>query len=152
MTRKKISEASAKIRSTTLKTEAFRQRIYRLVQAIPRGLVISYAQLAQLAGEPRWARQVGIALRNAPDTAQMPWHRVVGSQGRIAERKPKHGHAPSADQAQLLQKEGVIFERQRVAVRCFWEPQNDGLALSALLFSEEENGIAHAALKATKPA
>jgi methylated-DNA-protein-cysteine methyltransferase-like protein len=49
---------------------------------VPRGKVITYGQLALLAGFPRAARQVGwIAHAGHPD---LPWQRVVNRSGGLA--------------------------------------------------------------------
>ena len=129
------------------RAEVFRQKVYRLTQAIPEGLVITYGQLAQLAGEPCWVRQVGRALRDAPACLRLPWHRVVKAQGQIAQRQSKHGLMPGVHQVTRLKQEGVVFcspkggkASQRVSASCFWQPENDGLVLQALCLYEEEEG------------
>lgn len=64
-------------------TEArtFRDRVHAIVRAVPRGKVITYGQIALLAGRPRGARQVGwIAHSGGP----APWQRVVNSSGELA--------------------------------------------------------------------
>ena len=59
-------------------------RIWETIRDIPRGSVASYGQIADIAGIPRGARQVGYALRALPDDHDVPWHRVIQSSGRIA--------------------------------------------------------------------
>ena len=59
-------------------------QIYAIVRRIPAGRVASYGQIAELAGLPRRARQVGRALRLAPATLELPWHRVLRADGSIA--------------------------------------------------------------------
>ncbi len=76
------------------------------------GCVATYGQVAQQLGVPRGARAVGWALRALPASreAQVPWHRVVGSGGRISLRP-----GPGAWlQRRLLQAEGVPFRAGRV--------------------------------------
>jgi methylated-DNA-protein-cysteine methyltransferase related protein len=51
------------------------------VRKIPKGKVATYGEVARAAGFPGRARQVVWALR-APARA-LPWHRVVGSGGKI---------------------------------------------------------------------
>ena len=41
-------------------------RIYETIRDIPRGSVASYGQIAEIAGIPRGARQVGWALKQLP--------------------------------------------------------------------------------------
>ena len=53
----------------------FFEKVYEIVNTVPRGCVMSYGQVAALAGSPRMARQVGWALHVCPD--QVPWHRII---------------------------------------------------------------------------
>ena len=61
-------------------------RIYNVVKRIPRGRVASYGQIAELAGIPRHARQVGYALHHLSDDSGVPWQRVLNAAGEIAKR------------------------------------------------------------------
>jgi len=96
----------------------FRDRVYALVATIPRGRVMTYGQLAALAGSPYAARVVGgIAHWGDPD---LPWQRVVKKSGSLAEGYPGglSGHK------QVLEAEGVkVSEDYRVVVeRLLWWP------------------------------
>ncbi len=60
----------------------FAERVFALVAQIPKGRVMTYGQLAALAGNARAARIVGgIAHYGPPD---LPWQRVVNKQGGLA--------------------------------------------------------------------
>jgi len=62
------------------------------VRRVPRGKVVTYGQLALLAGYPRAARQVGwIAHNGGP---RLPWQRVVNRHGGLASgyRGGRAGH------------------------------------------------------------
>lgn len=59
-------------------------RIYRAVRRIPRGRVATYGDIAELAGLPGRARQVGYALHALPSGSTVPWHRVINRAGRIS--------------------------------------------------------------------
>lgn len=61
---------------------SFFEQVYKIVERIPRGCVVSYGQIARMLGAPRAARQVGWAMRHCPD--DLPWQRVVMSDGAIA--------------------------------------------------------------------
>lgn len=60
------------------------ERIYRAVRRIPRGRVATYGDIAELAGLPGRARQVGYALHALPAGSSVPWHRVINRAGRIS--------------------------------------------------------------------
>ena len=53
--------------------------IYRFVNRIPRGRVLSYGDVGQIVGTG--PRQVAAAMRECPEG--LPWHRVVGAGGKI---------------------------------------------------------------------
>lgn len=81
-------------------------RIYDIVKQIPKGSVASYGQVAELAGNKRWARVVGYALHVNPDPLNIPCHRVVTKDGRVSEAFAFGG---SNRQVELLMQEGVTF-------------------------------------------
>lgn len=87
------------------------QLIYATVRQIPKGRVATYGQIAELAGLPRQARQVGYALHALPSRTTVPWHRVVNAQGRISLRT--EGDA-NTTQTLRLQREGVKFSKSGV--------------------------------------
>ena len=60
------------------------RRIWEAILEIPRGAVANYGQIAEIAGIPRGARQVGYALRHSPRGMELPWHRVLTSSGKSA--------------------------------------------------------------------
>lgn len=101
--------------------EELRTRILRIVRSIPRARVISYGEVAWLAGRPRAARLVGRVLAQLPEGSRVPWHRVVNARGEIAlgpGRRPDHG------QRARLEGEGVIFDGRRVDLaRHRWKPR-----------------------------
>lgn len=84
----------------------FTQRVYALVRTIPRGRILSYGEVAALAGKPRAPRAVGGALSAIPDDMEIPWWRVVNSAGRIS-TSPIH-HTAQIQRA-MLEDEGVEF-------------------------------------------
>jgi len=87
--------------------DGFFDRVYAQVKRIPRGRVATYGQVAASLGVPRGARAVGWALRALDPRLdrQVPWHRVVGSGGRIS---PRAGGGPQ-EQRRRLRAEGVRF-------------------------------------------
>jgi len=85
--------------------------IWQVVCAIPRGRVSTYGAVARAAGLPGRARQAGYALRLAPRSLNLPWHRVVAAGGRIAFPRASRAHL---EQAQRLRAEGVRVSNGRV--------------------------------------
>jgi len=86
--------------------------VYASVRAIPRGRVTTYGAIARRLGVARGARAVGWALRALGRSRRppVPWHRVVGSGGRIS---PRDGSG-MAEQRRRLLLEGVRFTGGRV--------------------------------------
>ena len=86
--------------------EGFFERVYTMVEQIPRGMVATYGQIARLIGEPRRARYVGFALHANPRPGIVPCHRVVFADGSLCE-----GFAFGGIDVQrnLLEEEGVRF-------------------------------------------
>ena len=106
----------------------FQSLVWDLVRRIPVGRVATYGQIAMLlppppgvdidayrAFGPRW---VGGAMANCPD--DVPWQRVINSQGKISER-------PGAErQRVLLEEEGVVFVKDKVDLKKFgWKGLDD---------------------------
>ena len=99
--------------------QAYYQQVWDLVRQVPPGMVVTYGQIGQMlprpegvepaeyeAFSPRW---VGGAMAACPD--DVPWQRVVNSQGKISER-------PGAErQRQLLEEEGIVFSRGRIDLK-----------------------------------
>ena len=80
----------------------FSARVYALVAQIPAGRVMTYGQLAALAGNARAARIVGgIAHFGPPD---LPWQRVVNKKGGLAAGY----YGGRAGQKRDLEAEGVV--------------------------------------------
>ena len=97
----------------------FNERVWQLVRQVPRGKVATYGQIALMlpppagvdlesyrAFVPRW---VGGAMAACPD--DVPWQRVINSQGKISER-------PGAEkQRLLLEAEDIEFVKDKVDLK-----------------------------------
>jgi methylated-DNA-protein-cysteine methyltransferase-like protein len=94
----------------------------RVIRRVPPGKVVTYGQVAELAGMPRHARQVGYALAALPPGTTVPWYRVVNATGRISMRRRP---GPELTQRMLLQSEGVRFDGSgRISLRRYqWQPR-----------------------------
>ena len=88
-------------------TESFsvrHQAIYEVVKTIPAGVVATYGQVAAIVG--CGPRLVGYALASLPAGMDVPWQRVINSQGKISIRSDG-GADPR--QRQALIREGIVF-------------------------------------------
>ena len=109
--------------------QAYYQQVWEIVRQIPRGRVATYGQIAKMipppmgvdfetykAFSPRW---VGGAMAACPD--DVPWQRVINSQGKISER------AGAERQRELLEQEGVEFDaKDRVDLKRYgWSGKDD---------------------------
>jgi methylated-DNA-protein-cysteine methyltransferase-like protein len=86
--------------------------LWHVVAAIPRGQVSTYGAVARAAGLPGRARLAGYALKIAPKSMHLPWHRVLGAGGRIVFPRASREHR---EQARRLRAEGITVQNGRVA-------------------------------------
>ena len=112
-------------------SQQFKEQVWQLVRQVPRGKVATYGQIALMlhtpagvdldayrAFGPRW---VGGAMADCPD--DVPWQRVINSQGKISER-------PGAEkQRRLLEEEHVVFVKDRVDLKIYGWDGSGGAAL-----------------------
>src|SRR5688500_1207340 len=109
--------------------QAFYEQVWNIVRQIPYGKVAAYGQIAKMITPPngveiesyadiapRWG---GGDMANCPD--DVPWERVINSQGKISEREG------AARQRLLLEEEGVQFDaKDRVDMKKYgWTGKKD---------------------------
>lgn len=92
------------------------EQVWVLVRQIPYGRVATYGQITKLLSQPEGistddyqmsaSRWVGLAMAACLD--DVPWQRVINSQGKISHR-PEAGK-----QKQLLEEEGVLFSKGKL--------------------------------------
>lgn len=87
--------------------DIFKNTVYKICRSIPKGKVVTYGQLARLAGKPKAARAVGSFMKNNPNAPIVPCHRVVASDGNLTGYS---GAGGVAQKKKMLQKEGVLFK------------------------------------------
>ncbi len=83
-------------------------RIYTIVRQIPPGQVATYGQIAKIEGTVT-ARMVGYAMSAVNEQHDVPWQRVINSQGRLSDRK---GGGGFDHQRRCLEAEGVFFDHR----------------------------------------
>ncbi|MGE4554743.1 MAG: MGMT family protein [Candidatus Paceibacterota bacterium] len=80
----------------------FKERVLKIVKKIKKGKVLTYKQVAQLAGSKNAWRAVGNILKNNKDK-NIPCHRVIRSDGTLG------GYNQGVEKKkELLLKEGVL--------------------------------------------
>jgi methylated-DNA-protein-cysteine methyltransferase-like protein len=82
----------------------FDKAIWKTVASIKSGQVMSYGQVARIAGYPRHARMVSKAMSRSAEP--LPWYRVIRSDRTLAFEV---GSEAYNNQKSLLEKEGVRF-------------------------------------------
>ena len=93
-----------------------REAVYLALMSIPAGKVITYGQLASLAGLPGAARLAGTILCGLPEHTELPWHRVINAQGKISLPEDSHAHA---EQKKRLEAEGIMFTNNKINLRIY---------------------------------
>jgi methylated-DNA-[protein]-cysteine S-methyltransferase len=88
---------------------SWEKKILRSIAYIPKGKVITYKNLARVAGYPRAARAVGNALNKNPRSPKIPCHRVVRSDGKVGgfiygEKRKE----------ELLRSEGIAISKGKI--------------------------------------
>lgn len=80
----------------------FAGRVYQIVSKIPRGQVLTYKRVAQLAGRPQAYRAVG-AILSQNRNLKIPCHRVLRSDGQLGGYNGLRGKKLA-----LLKREGAV--------------------------------------------
>ena len=92
-------------------------QILEVIALIPYGKVATYGQIAQLAGLPKHARLVGYVLKHLDPKSDVPWHRVINSQGKISTTR-LNAQGDNLQQVKLLE-EGVVVLNGQVRLKQF---------------------------------
>ncbi|MCL2451620.1 MGMT family protein [Candidatus Saccharibacteria bacterium] len=93
----------------------FRERVYAVVAQIPPGRIMTYGDIAAMAGQAHAARIVGGIAHFG--SIELPWHRVVNRFGGLASGYPggKRGHQKDLETEGVPIKDFIItdFEERR---------------------------------------
>lgn len=101
------------------KPTEFTQKVIALIQSIPKGKVATYGLIAKLADNPRGARGVVWILHSCSKSHELPWHRVIKSNGELAFPMMSKTYQK---QKTLLAKENVLLANNRVdLVKKLWK-------------------------------
>jgi len=85
--------------------EPFTENVVEIIKGIPEGKVMTYGQIATLAGNRRGARQVARVLHTLSKKCNLPWYRVINSKGEIGLKDYETHNL----QKLFLESEGIIF-------------------------------------------
>ena len=102
--------------------DSFKDRVYEIVARIPKGRLMTYGQLAALAGAPWAAWEVGQIAHRGP--AGLPWQRVVNKNGGLARGYPGGMEGHKRD----LEAEGVFVDQDYMVEvgKLLWQPEAKG--------------------------
>lgn len=99
--------------------QLYNEQVWALVRQIPTGRVATYGQITKILPQPEdvsdegyqlsAARWVGLAMAACPN--DVPWHRVVNSQGKISHQ------TQAGVQKQRLESEGILFSKDKLDLR-----------------------------------
>ena len=97
----------------------FTNEVLKIIKSISAGKILTYGKIALLAGSPRDARQVSRILHTLNDKENLPWYRVVNSQGKIVINNPKIHEM----HLQKLEQEGIeILPKSKIDLnRYIWD-------------------------------
>lgn len=95
---------------------AFAEAVYDVVRQVPDGMVVTYGQVARLAGYPGAARAVGNALHVNPDPDYTPCFRVVNSKGCLSSC---FGFGGINEHRRRLEEDGIEVINYRVNLEDF---------------------------------
>lgn len=106
------------------KNADFFERVYQVVELIPRGRVTNYGAIAKYLGAARSSRMVGWAMNNAHNLPNIPAHRVVNRNGMLTGKM--HFSSPT-QMEELLMAEGIEVKEDAVVnfKELFWDPTQE---------------------------
>ena len=84
------------------KSSLFRETVFKVVKAIPKGETMTYKEVARRAGSPGAARAVGSIMKSNYDPG-VPCHRVIRSDGKLGEY-----NRGAENKRTILKSEGAI--------------------------------------------
>lgn len=94
------------MREPSVKKTGFFEQVHALVARIPAGKVMTYGQISDVLHNVCSARYVGYAMSAAPESRNLPCHRVVNRNGEMAGGDLFGG---PTRQRRMLEDEGVTF-------------------------------------------
>jgi methylated-DNA-protein-cysteine methyltransferase-like protein len=96
---------------------AFSKKVIAYIKKIPKGKVVTYGQIAALAGKPHGARGVGWILHACSKSHKLPWQRVINSQGRIS--FPRDSREFSLQKNMLLKEKVKVSDAGAISLKTY---------------------------------
>ncbi len=93
-----------------------KEAIYLALAQIPKGKVITYGNLAKLAGMPNGARLAGRLMCELPEGSKLPWHRVINAQGKLSLQENSESYR---EQLRRLEKEGIVINNGKIKLSIY---------------------------------
>lgn len=97
--------------------DRFTENVFRILIKVPKGKVISYKRLAELAGNPKAARAVGNIMKHNKKPEEIPCYKVVKSNGEIGGYS---GIGGLKRKIELLKKDGIEIKNGKIDKRFFY--------------------------------
>jgi methylated-DNA-protein-cysteine methyltransferase-like protein len=98
----------------------FFERVWQVVEQIPRGRVTTYGHIAAALGARSSSRMVGFAMNASHDKPWIPAHRVVNRNGELTGKM--HFATPTL-MRELLEAEDIVFIDDHVDMSAhLWVP------------------------------
>lgn len=94
--------------------DSFTIKVVKIIKSIPFGKVMTYGQIAFIAGNPFGARQVSRILHTLSLKEKLPWHRVINSKGMIS-----LGGELGLIQRSMLVDELIQFSNNKIDLRVY---------------------------------
>lgn len=82
----------------------FQEKVYEVVKKIPKGKVLTYKEVAKLAGSTKASRAVGNILSRNFDS-KIPCHRVIRSDGKLG----SYNRGGTKAKEKILKAEGFVL-------------------------------------------
>lgn len=93
-----------------------REAIYVALAQVPIGKVITYGNLAKLAGMPNGARLAGRLMCELPEGTNLPWHRVINAQGKLSMPVDSAGYC---EQLRRLNTDGIDVNNGKIKLSIY---------------------------------
>jgi O-6-methylguanine DNA methyltransferase len=116
-------DSSRRIEMDFRNVSGFQRNVYEVLKSIPTGKVTTYGSISNAIGSG--PRAVGTAVASNPYAPFIPCHRVIPADMTIGNysMNGKPDCEGSDVKRQLLEKEGVVFNGDKIQTSCLWKPR-----------------------------